>query len=163
MFFSALFGAGVLFTATHSNAQPVSAPENPAQDAVAPAAAEDWHVVSRSSQTVYMVDVNGITRQGDVTSARLARVPTTGETGDLTHSVGQIEFRCQASQSRPGEETLYGADGSIEDRIDDGYDFDRITANTLDAYVQTIVCDGDRSVATYPSIRAFIEAGRPDS
>lgn len=136
-----------------------------AQDAtVAPAPAapgEEWHVVSRSSATVFMLNVNDIQTSGGVTSVKLARVPASGDATDLTHSIGQVDFRCSANQSRPGEEVLYGADGSVEDRINDGYDFDRILPNSLDSYTKALACDGERSTQTFTSVRAYIEAGRP--
>lgn len=136
-----------------------------AQDDAAPApavtSAEDWHVVSRSTATVYMLNVNDIQTSGGITSVKLARVPSSGETNDLTHSIGQVDFRCSANQARPGEEVIYGADGSIEDRINDGYDFDRIPPNSLDSYTKGLACEGERSSQNFPSIRAFIEGGRP--
>lgn len=143
-------------TVSAANAQdPAAAPAVPA------ASGEEWHVVSRSSATVYMMNVNDIKTADGITSVKLARVPATGDRSDQTHSIGQVDFRCSANQSRPGEEVLYGADGAIEDRINDGYDFDRIPANSLDSYTKALACDGERSTQTYPSVRAFIEAGRP--
>ncbi|WP_427789860.1 hypothetical protein [Brevundimonas diminuta] len=126
-----------------------------------PAMAESWHVVSRSSATAFMLDVDSITEAGDVRTGVLARVPATGPADDLSYSAGEISIRCGAKQSRPGVEILYGPDGAEQERIDDGYDFEPIARNSLDSYVKDMVCDGQRSATVYPSIRAFIEAGRP--
>lgn len=128
-----------------------------------PALAENWNVVSRSSATVFMVDVDAITQAGDAMTTVLARVPASGPADDLSYSAGEITIRCAANQSKPGVEIIYGPDGAEEERIDDGYDFDAIARNSLDAYVKDMVCGNQRSVASYPSIRAFIEAGRPEA
>lgn len=135
----------------------VSVPAMAMQDA--PAA--EWHVISRSSATAFMVDVASIKTDAGVTSVMVARVPASGSAADMTHSVNQVDIKCRANQSRPGEDILYGADGSIEDRINDGYDFDTIQANSLDAYIKSVVCDGDRATAIFPTVQAFITAGRP--
>ncbi len=129
--------------------------------AASPALAESWHVVSRSSATVFMLDVDSITEADGARTALLARVPASGATADLSYSAGQISIRCSAGQSKPGVEILYGPDGAEQERIDDGYDFDAIAKNSLDAYIKDMLCDGQRSTSIYPSIRAFIEAGRP--
>ncbi|AYG94493.1 hypothetical protein D8I30_04325 [Brevundimonas naejangsanensis] len=129
--------------------------------AASPVLAENWHVVSRSSATVFMLDVDSITEAGDARTAVLARVPSAGPSADLSYSAGEITIRCAANQSKPGVEILYGPDGAEQERIDDGYDFDAIAKNSLDAYVKSMLCDGDRGTTTHPSIRAFIEAGRP--
>lgn len=155
---AALMGAVTFAMATSAMAQ-----EAVVELLAPPAGAEEWNVVSRSSATVYMVDIKSITNADGITSIKLARVPSTGDATDLTHSVGQVDFRCSANQSRPGEEVIYGADGSIEDRINDGYDFDRIENNSLDAFVKTLACGNDRSSQIYPSIVAFIQAGRPSA
>lgn len=123
-------------------------------------AAGDWQVISRSSNTAYLVDMNSRTTEGSITSVNLARVPTQGDSSDLTHSVGKLDINCRANQARPGVETIYGADGSVEDSIDDGYDFDFIQANSLDSYVKAVVCDDSRGNGNYPTIKAFIEGGR---
>ncbi|WP_313576762.1 hypothetical protein [Brevundimonas sp.] len=129
--------------------------------AASPALAESWHVVSRSSATVFMLDVDSITEADGARTALLARVPASGATADLSYSAGQISIRCSAGQSKPGVEILYGPDGAEQERIDDGYDFDAIAKNSLDSYIKDMLCDGQRSTSIYPSIRAFIEAGRP--
>ncbi|HBY44105.1 MULTISPECIES: hypothetical protein [unclassified Brevundimonas] len=129
--------------------------------AASPALAESWHVVSRSSATVFMLDVDSITEGDGARTALLARVPASGATADLSYSAGQISIRCSAGQSKPGVEILYGPDGAEQERIDDGYDFDAIAKNSLDSYIKDMLCDGQRSTSIYPSIRAFIEAGRP--
>ena len=129
--------------------------------AASPALAENWHVVSRSSATVFMLDVDSITEGDGARTALLARVPASGATADLSYSAGQISIRCSAGQSKPGVEILYGPDGAEQERIDDGYDFDAIAKNSLDSYIKDMLCDGQRSTSIYPSIRAFIEAGRP--
>lgn len=151
--------AAVFVTVANANAQEATVET---LDTQAATSVEEWNVVSRSSATVYMINVNDIRKADGITSVKLARVPATGDASDLSHSVGQLDFRCSANQSRPGEEVIYGADGSVEDRINDGYDFDRIPPNSLDAYAKALACDGERSSQKFPSIRAFIDAGRPN-
>lgn len=129
--------------------------------AASPALAENWHVVSRSSATVFMLDVDTIAETGGAKVATLARVPAAGPATDLSYSAGEIAIRCAANQSKPGVEVLYGPDGAEQERIDDGYDFDAIAKNSLDGYIKDMLCGDQRSTAVYPSIRAFIEAGRP--
>ena len=155
---AALMGAVTFVMATSAMAQ-----EAVVELLAAPAGAEEWNVVSRSSATVYMVDVKSITSADGITSIKLARVPATGDVTDLSHSVGQVDFRCSSNQSRPGEDIIYAADGSIEERINDGYDFDRIENNSLDSFVKNLACGEDRSTQIYPSITAFIQAGRPSA
>ena len=128
----------------------------------APAAgASEWHVVSRSATTAYMIDVNGIRQQGGVTTALLARVPATGSASDRAHSVTHMSFQCAANQSKSGEEIYYAPDGSEEERIPNDYDFEAIPANSLDDHAKAFVCNGDRSSRSYQTIADFIAAGRP--
>lgn len=120
-----------------------------------------WNIISRSSSTIYMVDVNGVKTSGDLTTAYLARVPSTGDTSDQTHMVSELILRCRANQSKAGEDVYYAADGSVEERVNNDYDFEPIARGSLDDYVKTIVCDGERSTKTFDSVQAFIAAGRP--
>lgn len=125
------------------------------------ASAENWNIVSRSSATVYMIDVDSIVQAGGITTARVARVPARGAATDRSHTISDLSIRCSANQSKPGVEIVYGEDGAEAERIDDGYDFDGIRPNSLDAFVKQIVCDGDRGAQAFPTVGAFIEAGRP--
>ncbi len=127
------------------------------------AVGQNWNVISRSNSTVYMIDVNAIKQQDGITTTYVARVPAQGDAGDKTHSLTEVNLRCNANQSKTGTEIYYGADGSEEERIPNEYEFERIAANSLDSYVKAIVCDNERTSSTFASIDAFIAAGRPDS
>lgn len=130
---------------------------------VAQTVGQNWNVLSRSSATVYMVDVNAIKQQDGITTVYVARVPAQGDASDKTYSLTEVNLRCNANQSKTGTEIYYGADGSEEERIPNEYEFERIAANSLDSYVKSIVCDNERSAATFESIEAFINAGRPNT
>lgn len=147
----------------------MAAPMAQAQEEIlAPAAAPaeattgpSWNVVSRSSATVFMLDVNAITQSDGVSRVMLARVPSSGDASDQTHSLTEMFFRCSARQSKTGLEIYIGADGSEEERIENDYEFEPIVRDSLDDYVKGVVCDGQRTAVTYNSIGAFIAAGRP--
>lgn len=124
---------------------------------------QSWNVLSRSSSTVYMVDVNAIKQQDGITTVYVARVPAQGDASDKTHSLTEVNLRCGANQSKTGTEIYFGANGSEEERIPNEYDFEAITANSLDSYVKSIVCDNERTTSTFDSIEAFINAGRPNT
>lgn len=132
---------------------------NPA--AVPATSGPSWNLISRSSSTAYLTDVNGIRQQDGITTAQLARVPTSGDASDQTHSVSEVSFRCSSNQSKTGEEVYYAADGSVEERIPNDFDYEPIPANSLDAYAKAVVCGGERTARAFPSIAAFIAAGRP--
>jgi hypothetical protein len=146
------------------NAIAQTAPE-PAPATAAPAqtapAGEDWNPFSRSTAKVYMADVNGFVTTGDVISVRVAKVSLTGAPGDYSYAVDQIEMRCAAKQSRLVFSIEYGPDGVQTDRFDDPEEWAPYAPETRDAYLSQLVCDGDRaSPPTWPSVKAFIDAGR---
>ncbi len=148
--------------------------QTPPADAPAPAAAapavapqpatpvEDWHAFSNNVDRVYLADIGTLARTGDVTTLRVARVsrrPTSPT--DLSHTIDEFAFRCAAGQVRAGSTVEYGADGTQADRYDDGGDFEAIREDTLDDFAKPYACDGARgNPPSYPSIRAFMDAGR---
>jgi hypothetical protein len=152
----------VLATAGVVEARTQAAEGAPTAVQTAPApAAEDWNAFSRSTVRVYMTDVNGFKTSGDVVSARIARVPLTGQPGDYSYAADEVEFRCAAKQSRTVASIEYGPDGVQTDRYEDPEEWAAYTPDTRDAYLSQLVCDGDRtSPPTWPSIKAFIDAGR---
>ena len=153
---SAVF-AGAAFAQT----APEPATQAPAP-ATATAPAHDWHMVSRSGTRAYMADVSTIKTDGDVTGVTLARVPLAGPPTDKHHTLVEMQFRCAAKQSRELAETDYDDAGVAQDRSETGEEFSDFRPEGLDAYLAAVACDGNRSAAqTYPSVDAFIAAGRP--
>jgi hypothetical protein len=150
---------------------PVQAQDQTASPAPAPAqaepapvvAGEDWNAVSRSTTRVYMVDAQSIKTVGDVTEVRLARVPLNPESQeDKSWTQVNMAFRCRAKESRAVSEIEHDEMGVAQEPFDTGEDFSPYTGDMLDAYVAAVVCDGDRAQPpTYPSIAAFMAAGRP--
>lgn len=128
-----------------------------------PAAAETWQAFSRSAQNAFMADADSIVTADGVTSIKVATVPRAGEAGDLSHSVETYEFRCDASQWRTAGVVEYGPDGTEAGRYpEEGSPWEPMRRDTMPHYLKEIACDGARAVPPHwPSIRAFIEAGRP--
>lgn len=167
MFLKIAAAAAVLAVAGAAEARTQTAEPAPAPAQTAPApgpaapAGEDWNPFSRSTVKVYMTDVNSFKTNGDVISARIARVPLSGQPGDYSYAADEIEFRCAAKQSRTVASIEYGPDGVQTDRYEDPEEWAAYTPDTRDAYLSLIVCDGDRAnPPTWPSIKAFIDAGR---
>jgi len=149
---AALIGLAAGWTATAQETAP------PAQAATA----ADWHPFSRSAAKAYLADVGHI-GQGEVVTIRMARVKIDAPVaGDYSHVVDEYEFRCEAGQVRTVASNDYAADGVAFDRYEEASPWEDIPARSLDAYLKALACDGDRaSPPTWPSIKAFIDAGRP--
>ncbi len=130
--------------------------------AVAPqVAGSEWHIFSRSADRAYLVDLGSVAEAAGAKTAQVARVSRKNPAGDYSHSVEGYSLRCSANQVRLGETIEYDATGGESDRFDDGSDWEDIGTGSVDEYVKLQVCDGQRSSSpTYPSIQAFIDAGR---
>jgi hypothetical protein len=127
-----------------------------------PAAAENWNTVSRTPNNAFMVDVDAIEAEGEMTSVRVATVPRNGDAGDYSHSVETYQFRCGARQWRTAGVVEHTPEGVEGDRFpEDGASWEAIRANTLPDFLKQVVCDGARGEPpTWPSIKAFIDGGR---
>jgi len=140
---------------------PVAALAQDTAPPVAPAATEDWTPFSRSGTRAYLADLTSLTT-GDPVSVRLARAPLAALAGDYSYTVDDYQFQCAAEQVRLVATTEYGPDGVQTDRFTEEAAWEDIPANSLDAYLKGVACDGARAEArTWPSIKAFIDAGRP--
>lgn len=126
-----------------------------------PAAAESWHVFSRSANSAYIADVDAIVEEGGVTRVRLAIVPLRGEAGDFSHTVDTYEFRCGSNQWRSPLSVEFGPDGAEAAQYPDDSDWLSARNGTIPGILKEIACDGVRATPPHwPTIRAFIEAGR---
>ena len=127
------------------------------------AAADTWQAYSRSQNNAFMAEVDGIVTEGDVTSIRVATVPRAGDAGDLSHSIEIYQFQCGRSRWRTAGVTEFGPDGAEADQYpEEDAEWEVVRDDTMPRYLQAIACDGARAVPPHwPSIQAFIEAGRP--
>jgi len=127
------------------------------------AAAETWQAFSRSVNNAFMADSDSIATADGITSIKVATVPRAGEPGDQSHSVETYQFRCDADQWRTAGVIDYGPDGSEAGQYpEDDAAWEPLRRNTMPNYLKEIACDGARAVPPHwPSIQAFIEAGRP--
>lgn len=166
------FGLGLIAAAAQAQEAPSQgAPAQESLPAETPAAepaqvaGEDWNAVSRSTTRVYMVDAQSIKTNGDVTEVRLARVPLNPESAeDRRWTLVNMAFRCAAKQSRAVSEIDHDETGAAQEPFATGEEFSPYTDDMLDAYVAAVACNGERGQPpTYPSIAAFIAAGRPAS
>ena len=131
--------------------------------AAGPAAAENWNSYSRSPNNVFMADVDSIAMVDGATSIVIAMVPLRGDPGDYSHSLETYEFQCGGNRWRPAGVVEIGPDGAELDRFpEEGAAWEPVRPNTMPDYLKQIACDGSRAdPPTWPSIRAFIDAGRP--
>ncbi len=129
-----------------------------------PVLAETWHPFSRNQNNAFLVDVDSIAVNGGVTAVRVAKASLRGEAGDLSHTVETYELECAANRWRTAGAIEYGPDGSEADTYpEEGAEWEVARDNTLPAYLKQVVCDGARAKPPHwPTIRAFIEAGRPE-
>ena len=126
-----------------------------------PVLAEEWHIYSRTAARAYMADVGSIATVDGVTTIRSASVPLTTPAGDVSHSEETYQFQCAASKWRTAGASEFEADGTREDYPEEGAAWESMRPNTVPDFIKQVACDNSRSSATYPTIRAFIEAGRP--
>lgn len=132
--------------------------------AATPVLAEEWHAYSRTGTRAYLADVQSIAAAGgSVVSITAASVPLASPPGDLTHGEETYQFDCASGKWRTAGARDYAADGSLDgDYPEADAAWEDLRPNTVPDYLKQIACDGSRSEgATYPSIRAFVEAGRP--
>ncbi|NJC40635.1 hypothetical protein GGQ87_000893 [Brevundimonas alba] len=129
------------------------------------AAADTWQAFSRSTNNAFMADVDSIAEDGGVSSIRVATVPRVGEAGDFSHSVEMYQFRCGANQWRTAGVVEFGPDGAESGQYPESEaEWQPVRPQTMPGYLKEIACDGTRAVPPHwPTIQAFVEAGRPDA
>jgi hypothetical protein len=121
-----------------------------------------WGAFARDAQRVYLIDTASMTRDGDVASASVARVRREAPAGDYSHVLDVFEVKCQGAQSRLTSSTEVEADGEGGEAYTAEEPWLAIRDGSLDGRVREVAC-GDMSPTglRYPSIKAYIDAGRP--
>lgn len=122
-----------------------------------------WRTLSRTSSTVYLVDVGSIAEVDGVKSVRLARtLRTPPGAADREHTVEQYQFRCPAGQWRVVRTEEFGSDGTSTDAWDeaDAAWLD-VPANTNMAFLKAVACDGDvPNGRPWPRLEDFLASDR---
>ena len=155
--------AVILLSAGGAAAQTAEAPPPVAQATApeVPASGESWNLFSRTPDRVYLVDLGAVVTTGDVKAVKVAVVPQQADAGDLSHSIDIYELKCDAGQSRATTSTQYGVDGALVDQYDDPSPWEAVRTGSVDQNVSTLVCNDRVTTQIYPTIKAFIDAGRP--
>lgn len=126
----------------------------------APALAEDWNPVSRSSQYIYMADADSVASVGSDTTVLVARAPSAKPS--RAYRIETYAFNCPANQFKVIRTVEYGDDGAETDAFDDAEAaFEAVPANTMIAAIKEVACDGNRAeTQTYPTIKAYLDSRR---
>lgn len=126
----------------------------------APAVAEDWNPISRSSQYIYMADGDSVASVGSDTTILVARAPIARTS--RAYRIETYAFDCPASRFKITRTVEYSDVGQEEDAFDDAEAaFEPVPRNSLIESVKEVACDGNRSdPPTYPSIAAFLDSRR---
>ena len=130
----------------------------PVQEATGP----EWWAFSRAEAKHYLIDVNSVVRAGDELTVMVARVPKDTPAGDYSHTVDQFGIRCNGRQSHVATSSDAFADGVPEEPYDTEEPWESIAPDSFDDAIREISCDNMRpEPPSYPSVKAYIDAGRP--
>ncbi len=129
---------------------------------MAPAAAAAWGVFSRSDTRRYLINASSVLRNGDTAEVFVARVPAEAGAGDYTHTLDQFEVRCRGRQIHVLATTDVSADGQADEPYATDEPWETINPRSFDSAIYEIACeDSQAQPPHYPSVMAYIDAGRP--
>lgn len=124
--------------------------------------APSWGAFARDSQRIYLIDTANMVRDGDTVRATIARVKRNAEAGDYSHVVDVFEIQCDGRQSRMMSSMDVEADGETGEAYEEAEPWSAIRAGAFDAQIHEMTCgDVVPAGASFPTIKAFIDAGRP--
>jgi len=154
---------GVLAMAGPALAQEAPAPQEMSVQTPPPEpAGPDWWVLSRSDQRGYLIDVNSVARTGDELTVTMARVPRQADPADYSHTVEVFGIRCTARESHVDQSMDVLEDGSPTEPYATGEPWEAVRPGSLDEGALVIACEDRRPPGpSYPSVKAWIDAGRP--
>lgn len=129
---------------------------------VAQSTGPEWWAFSRGQQRNYLIDVNSVVKTGDELTVTVARVPKDTPAGDYSHTVDQFGIRCRARQSHVVTSSDAFEDGVPGEPFATDEPWEAIAADSFDDAIREISCDDMRpQPPSYPSVKAYIDAGRP--
>ena len=135
-------------------------PTEEAQASPGPSVA--WGVFSRSDTRRYLIDIGSIARNGDEAEVMVARVATDTGAGDYTHTLDRFAGRCRARQIHVVTTTDVSAEGQADEPYATDEPWEPINPRSFDAAIHEIACEeSEPQQPHYPSIKAYIDAGRP--
>ena len=122
----------------------------------------EWWAFSRAPSKHYLIDVHSVVKTGDELTVMIARVPTDSPAGDYSHTVDQFGIRCRAGQSHVVTTADAFEDGVVGESADTDEPWEAIARDSFDDAIREISCDDMRpQPPSYPSVKAYIDAGRP--
>ncbi len=122
----------------------------------------EWWAFSRGEQRNYLIDVNSVVKDGDELTVMVARVPKDTPAGDYSHTVDQFGIRCRARQSHVIVSSDAFEDGVPGEPFTTDEPWESIARDSFDDAIREITCDDMRpQPPSYPTVKAYIDAGRP--
>lgn len=135
-----------------------AAPPAPVEAASGP----QWRRFSETQSSTYLLDMASIQSADGGAMIRIARVSKRLEAGDYSHVVDQFGVRCAAGETRVESSSEIGPDGEIADSYAADEPWAPATRGSFDAAVKEVACgEMEPNQAPFPSVRAWIDAGRP--
>lgn len=132
-------------------------------EAPPPAGAPSWHTLSRTSGSIYLVDVGGMAEADGAKVVRMARAPRAARSaGDREHAVETYQFRCEQNLWRVVRTEEYDADGSEFDAWDEtDAAWLAVPPETNMAFLKVVVCDGEIPAGrAWPRLEDFLASSR---
>lgn len=121
-----------------------------------------WGAFSRDPRMVFLIATGEIVRDGDVATAKVARVRKDLPAGDYSHVVDVFQVQCEGMQSHMLTSTDVEEDGEPGEAYPADEPWTPIRAGSFDEMIKTMACAEAVPVGDlFPSIKAFIDAGRP--
>ncbi|MFC5345044.1 hypothetical protein ACETK8_03440 [Brevundimonas staleyi] len=131
-------------------------------DAATQSTGPEWWAFSRGAQRNYLIDVNSVVKTGDELTVMVARVPKDTAAGDYSYTLDQFGIRCRARQSHVVTSADALEDGVPGEAFVTDEPWEAIARDSFDDAIREITCDDMRpSPPAYPTVKAYIDAGRP--
>lgn len=157
-----LLSAGAAVAQDAPPSPPTEVLSGTAETQPAPTTGPEWWAFSRAPTKHYLIDVNSVSKTGDELTVMVARVPTDTAAGDYSHTVDQFGIRCGARQSHVVTSSDAFEDGVPGEAFDTDEPWETISRDSFDDAIREISCDDMRPAPpSYPSVKAYIDAGRP--